>query len=100
MHLDVLALLRARGPKGVGTLEAFVEARQREYDLGVVQVFSSRVVWRMVSVLMKIQSSFVATSTPWAGPRSGAPGQVWAHGHGRARSSPRAVRAQARCKRC
>jgi two-component system, NtrC family, nitrogen regulation sensor histidine kinase NtrY len=32
-------LLRARGPKGVGALEAFVEARQREYDLGVVQVF-------------------------------------------------------------
>lgn len=40
----------------------------KEQCLGVVHVFSSPVVWRMVPVLMTIQSSFVATSTLWAGP--------------------------------
>ena len=32
-------LLRAKDAKGIEALEAFVAARQREYDLGVVQVF-------------------------------------------------------------
>jgi len=38
-------------------------------------------------------------STPWAGTRSRATGQVSAHGHGLASRSPSSVRAHARCSR-
>ena len=40
----------------------------KEQFTGVVRVFTSPIIWRIAPVLMAIQSSFVATSTLWAGP--------------------------------